>query len=350
MADDANATATTEGEPKKTEEAVPVPSQDPDEMELQAALKEVEDEAKEPAATTTEGEQPPAETPKHADESPKMVPVGAVQDERGKRQEAETLARKNAETAIYWKGVAEGRYPDPRRNEPETPEPSTTDKRGSEIKSEIAGLANQVDAGTLSFAEYQAKRQPLDDEYAQIRDDQIVEKVKAAMPKPDNDLRLQELTGKIESENPWLEKVPNDEIQMLIPFARQDLAAKGIDLDSMAGTAAGDLRLREALVERAKVFGYDKRYGGAGQPAKNAPAAPVKAPTEEQRKAKEQLALTAPPTPIGTHAPGESMNSERVDAMSSLDLETMPMGELKKLTDKLEREATSIRTSSPTRR
>lgn len=333
-------------------------SPDPDEVELQAALKEVEDEGKAPAGDETPAvetpkseaaETPAAKTPATTDNN--NVPVAALQDERNKRHEAEDLARKNASSALYWKGVADGKYPDPRRPKEETTEPTADETREAEIKSEMTDLAKQVDAGTLSVEEQEAKRQALDDELAGIREERILGKVKAVAPQAGNDLYLQTLTGKLEEADPWIKNVPENDIQNLIPFARDMLAKDGVDMTAINGTPIGDYRLREALIKTAKQFGFNERYAGETTPAApKAPDSSVTRPTADHLKEKQELQAKAPGAPSGTTAPANTWTEERVSSMDSVDLETMPMSELKKLTENLDRQATATRTSTTTRR
>lgn len=321
----------------------PVEDVDPDQAELDAALKEVDAEDKAKAATppaeTPPAETPPAETPPAPETT--TVPVAALQEERRKRQEAEEAYRKSVSTALYYKGVADGRLPVPQR-EDEPPAPKTD--RIKEIRAAQRELGKQVDAGTLSTEEYEVQRQALDDEILGIREQRLLDEVKQSLPQGGHDLFLEEKTDALETANPWVKKIPQDEIELLIPFARKELKASGFDLTSVAGTPIGDFKLREALVKVAQRQGFDKMYGGeaAAAPA-GTPATPTARPTAEQIAAKAALAAGAPPTPVGTTAPATTWNAERVETMDSLDLENMPMADLKRIGEAMDREAATAR-------
>ena len=368
MADEStSATPAVETETKPAEEQTaktnhvletPVDGPDPDEAELKAAEAEVAAEAK-AAAEAPPPEATPAATPAAAPAEtpvatpgaePAMVPVTAVQAERQKRQDVEEAYRKQVATTLYYKGVADGRLPIPQGGEQQQP-PARTD-RVKDIRAEQRELSKQVDAGTLSTEEYEAQRQTLDDELLEIREQRLLDEAKRSMPQSGHDLYLETQTAKLETENPWVKNIPGDEMESLIPFARKALATKGIDMKSINGTPAGDYRLREALIDIGKEFGFDKRYAAA--PAAGTPAAPappvVARPTEAQRKEKEALAASAPPTPVGTTAPVTTWSEERVASMDALDLENMPMSELRRIGDTIDREAAAARTHTTYRR
>ena len=379
MADDATPTPVPNQEPPATPPETPADkpagksnhlletdpnSPDPDEAEFQAALKEAEDEAKTAATETPPGETPPAtppssETPpadaaQHPEPSTPQAPVAALQDERQKRQKAEEEARKNAATAAYWQGVAEGKYPDPRRPqspEPTQPQPRAGDDKIKAIRSDMKALAAQVDKGTLSTEEYEEKRALMEDEISTIREERIKSDIRASQ----SDMYLDTATTQLENANSWIKKVPTDELLDLTNGAVRDLRAAGVDYDSIAETPMGDYRLRVALVERAKRFGFDKTYGGGAAPAAEtptapAPASPTAVPTAEDIAAKKALALHAPPAPQGTGAPANTWTEQRVEEMSDLDLENMSKAELARLGNEMDRQATARRSASPTRR
>lgn len=334
----------------------PADSPDPDEAELADALKAVEAEgngatpAPEPSLSL---DTPPAPPPAPIVEpaAPQMVPVSAVQDERTKRQAAETEARNMAARALYYQGVAAGKYPVP-NVDPATPPPSPVDDRTQAIRTAQAELADQVDKGTLSVKEYESKRSLLDDELYEIRETRTLEKVNASKG---GDLYLDAVTGHLASENPWIDQVPTEELLDLQPGAIRDLERAGVNFKAIAGTPMGDYRLREAVIGRAKRRGLDREYGQQppAQPgaAPATPAVPPNTiPTEADRKAKEALALGAPPTPSGTNAPVNAWTEERVEGMDSVDLENMPMADLKRLGSMMDQQATARRVNTPTRR
>lgn len=357
MADDVTPTSPTPEPEKKTNHLLETSadSPDPDEAELTAALKAEEDEAKAGGVTPLDDAVPAAEEttlqPAAEPQPGPTVPLAVAQDERQKRQDLEAELRKRTTTALYWKGVADGKYPDPRVLGTPAAEVSPSVARSRAIKSEMTELAKKVDAGTLNVEEFENQRQQLDDQLNQIRESDLMAKVKAATPAASTDLYLSTLTGDIEKDNQsWLPNVPDDEIQMAIPFARKDLAAAGVNLEEIAGTPLGDYRLRQAVVERLKKFGFDETYGTGEKPAALAPAAPTARPTAGQIAEKKGLAAAAPPTPAGITAPANTWTSERVDAMDSVDLENVPMSELKKIGDAIDRQTAATRVSAPTRR
>lgn len=329
----------------------------PDELELEEALAAVEAEGNTPAE---DNPLPAAVTPTPAVETAPAaasatVPIAAVQDERQKRQDAERRAtdaeeevRKRTGTALYWKGVAEGKYPDPRNANGVDAVPSPK----AEIRGEMRALAAKVDAGTMSFEEAETQRQALEDKLDGIRETEIMARVQKSLPTPDNDLFLQTLTSELEAKNAgWIEKVPDDELLALVPFAKKDLMAAGFDVDKHAGTAIADIRLREAVAAKAKEFGFHTKYGSGG--AENAPAKPATqmvAPSAQDLADKDALRKAAPPVPSGTSAPADPWNADRVEQMDSLDLENMSKADLARLGDKLDREAAATRTTGSSRR
>lgn len=317
---------------------------DPDEEELQEALKAVEDESKAtptPAATTTTPETPAATTP-----PPAEVPVAAVQDERKKRQEAEELARQSMARELYWKGVADGKFPMPGVKGDPTPTATPDQSRIKQLRGEQKALAAQVDEGKLSVAEYEEKRGVLEDEIGVVREQSTLAKSQAAP-----DLYLGTITAKLEEANPWIKSVPVAELLDLVPGAERDLVAAGVDFDAIRGTPMGDYRLREAVAARGIRRGFDKEYGQqTEQPAATTTPTVTAVPTDAQRKEKDDLAKRTPPVPTGTTAPANAWTAERVESMDALDLENMSAKDLKAVGDILEREAASTRVSSPTRR
>lgn len=369
MADEALTTPETPAAPapaeteKKTNHLLETPADgpDPDQAEMDAALAEVaaEEKAKtdgtetpaaaaEPAAAA-----PGAAAPAAAPAAPEttMVPVAAVQEERTKRQNAEEEVRKRTATALYWKGVADGKYPDPKGTREAAPAPAPERAAEKAIKDKMSELADQVDAGTLTVKEYEAQRQELDEQLGQIREDRVMDRVKAAIPRASDDLYLQTLTKQLEDQNAgWLNNMPDDEIRRLRPFAEEHLREAGVNLAEIAGTPIGDYQLRNAIVEVAKEMGRDKKYGAASSAAPAAPGAPAVRPTAEQLKEKERLAALAPPAPVGTTAPANSWTADRIDAIDPLDLENMPLAELKRIGDQLDRNVAATRVPTTTRR
>lgn len=358
MADDKETQATTPatetpaGETPVTTPAAaetPVEGVDPDQAELDDALKEVAAEDKvraetpetETATTTTETSTAPAG-------EAAMVPLAVAQAERAKRQELEEAYRKSVATTAYYKGVADGRLPIAQASEPE---PKAD--RVKEIRAAQRDLGKQVDAGTLSTEEYELQRQALDDEMLEIRDRRLLDEVKQSQPQAGHDLYLETQTAALETANPWVKNIPQDEIQLLIPFARKELKASGFDLVSVAGTPVGDYKLREALIKVAARQGFDKQYAADPAAAPAGTPAPAKlgtVPTEAQRKEKEALAASAPPTPVGTTATATTWTSERVESIDPVDFENMSMADLKRVGEVMDREAATQRSHTTTRR
>lgn len=335
---------------------------DPDEAELQQALADVEAEGKAAAAAASEAENAPTDPaapaspaqsaapaePAPAAPAPTMVPVAVVTEERDKRQEAEKLARSSVAAAAYWKGVAEGRYPDPGIKKPAEPTP---DDRIADLRAQQKALSAKVDEGVLSTAEYEEQRTALEDQIYEIRESKILNQVKATQPKQ-SDLYLDQLTQTIETQNAtWLPNVPDDEIQAMVPLAKKDLAAAGFDIDANAGTAMGDYKLREAVVARLKTFGYDTRYGKTDPAPGAEPANKLNTkPSKEQLDEKRKLAAAAPPTPSGINAPVNSWTPDRVEEMDSLDLENMSRAQLRALGDEIDRQTNAHRVSTGARK
>lgn len=361
MADEAEATTPTPAEETTTPTPAaepggktnhvletPVDGPDPDEAELKAAEAEVAAEAaaaaETPAADATPAADPaatPDATPAAAPGGePATVPVTALQAERQKRQDLEEAYRKQVATSVYYKGVADGRLPVPQGGEQPT-QPAKTD-RIKEIRNAQRDLGKQVDAGTLSTEEYEVQRQQLEDELLEIREQRILSEAKAAIPT--HDLVLEERTDKLEADHPWVKNIPDHKMSNLIPFARDHLIEQGVDFKAVAGTPKGDLLLRQAIIDVGKEMGFDKKYAQPGTPATPAPAAVNATPTAAQVKEKVDLAAKAPPVPQGTTAPVTTWSEERVTSMDTLDLENMPMHELRRIGDTIDREAAAART------
>jgi len=328
---------------------------DPDQAELDAALAEVEAEGKtapvtdnppaDPVTTETGAVETPAATPAEA----QQAPLAATMDERRRRQDAEKVARDNAARALYWKGVADGRLPAPKGATEVVHDPVADESRN--IRSRQKELAKQVDEGTLSTEEYEDQRQKLEDRLLEIRDDNILAKAKAAAPDSSKDLYLQTLTDDLSNKHKaWLDNVPTKDLLRLVPFAKDELAAAGVDFAALEDTPLGDFRLREAVIATAIKFGFDELYKSATPTAAPASTAPVARPTKEQLDEKTKLAAGAPPAPVGATAPVNTWTNERVESMDSLDLENMSMADLKRVGETLDRDAASTRVHAPTRR
>lgn len=360
---DANATATpaesqTETTPPapvtppaaKTNHLLESEGYDPDLKELEEAEAAVK--AEEAAAAS--GEQPPAETPPAEappggeEEKPAattQVPVAVVQAERDKRQDAESIARKAVQSAAYWKGVAEGRFPLPgaRSQEQEPPAPPKPSReRRTEIRSEIETLAEQVDAGTLTVKDFEKQKGALEDELDDLR----LAEIQSAMPKG-GDLYLDTMTKQLEDQNPWLANVPDDEISVFTTLAKKDLLARGYDLKGKAGSPEADYQVRCALIDRLKKHGF---ASSEAPPAPPAPKTPGAKPTPAQVKEKEEIAAGAPPRPKGPAAPAEGWTPERVEEIDSLDLENMSMRDLRRIQESVDHNESARRVHTASRK
>lgn len=324
---------------------------DPDQVEFEEALAEVAEEEKvkgatgeTPAATTPALTTEPVATTPAAHAPPVQVPVAAVIEERAKRQDAEAAAQKNAQTAAYWKGVADGTYPNPngvaRTHVVADPEPTDLDV----IRGQQKSLAERVDQGSLSMADFVVENAKLDDQVHALRRADLI-----AETSGQGDMYLDTITSKLSNENPWIERIPADELVALKPFAIKDLIRAGVDYQSIAGTPMGDYRLREAVISRARNFGMDQQYGAAA-PAPTTPTAPSTTPTARHLDEKIRLAAQAPPALPGMGAQAQTWTEDKVDDMNSLDLENLPMDQLKRVGDSVDRDVSTRRTTAPGRR
>lgn len=193
----------------------------------------------------------PAEPTEGAPDKPATVPVAVARAERQARQKAE-------QDAAYWRGRAEAAHELAEEvQKPSDERPTLTpQQRLEQIRQERIAIADDYDAGNIKTRDWEEKRLALEDEERQLREQ--MSPPRNASPAPQSDLGLEERTQQLERDYPILTKVTAEELQPLVPIARQQAAREGRPIQ--AG-AAGTLELRTRVAKLANTF-----YGTGQQP------------------------------------------------------------------------------------
>jgi hypothetical protein len=252
MAD--NATAVQEG---KTEE---VEDLDPEEQELKDAQAALEAEKTGDGEIKAGGEplqgEPGTETAPEADkgkqddpkpdQEQKMVPLTALQAERQKNQQ---LREQNA----YILGVAEANKANAANQNQDPPEPELTpEQKLQAIREERIKLAEQHDDAELSSADWERKKQKLEDQEYEIRQAQLQPAPAAQPVVPVQDLGLEQHLVNLEQAYDGLDTLSERQAEHLKNLVLDQAAATG---NPIQPGAAGTARLREEIADLAtRVF------------------------------------------------------------------------------------------------
>lgn len=309
------------GPDAQTEEKPAAPEQDlllhPDDAEL-AELERLA--AEEEASLKAEPEAEPEPAPAVPQQPQPMIPKARLDEvlrQGGElQQKLEELSRHNA----YLAGQLEGLGKTPTA-EPQAAAPNPV----LEVKGRLFALGDRYDAGEMSMREFLEQRDALDTELAQAQ-------AEAARPTPEQingDPIVATATARMEADNPWFRSIPQFVIdRMLVGTAKDMLAERGIPVTQ---DARGTLVLRQAVIDVARMVGFDKQYGGAQQ--QQAPSAP-QGVTAAERQAKIDLSQRLPPNPakVGTSQQIDPMDPATLAEMSDSDLAALPASVLDRLT------------------
>lgn len=146
--------------------------------------------------------------------------------------------------------------------------------------------------------------------------------------------RLRAATEKLVEDNPWINHVPPEGVDMLYNVALIEMEKRKIPNEP---TAESTYQLRKLMFMAGKKFGFDKINAASGMPGKvdNLNAAPGgDKPTVEQRKEKLELANQHPAAPGtgGTNAPTDTLNHINYDTVSVRELANMlPTSQMQKM-------------------
>lgn len=286
----------------------------PDDAEL-AELERLA--AEEEASLKTEDVPEPEETPAPAPAQPQpMIPKARLDEvlrQGGELQsKLEELSRHNAYLAgqlqVLGKPTAE--------QQPQTPANPVL-----EVKQRLFALGDKYDAGEMSMREFLEQRDALDQELAQA----VAEVSRPTPEQLNGDPVVAQATARMEAENPWFSQIPQFVIdRMLVGTARDMLEERGIPVTQ---DARGTLILRQAVIDVAKMSGFDKHYGGQPQPQ-------PQGVTASERQAKMDLAQRLPPNPakVGSSQQIDPMDPATLAEMSDSDLAALPASVLDRLT------------------
>ena len=168
--------------------------------------------------------------------------------------EGEVRAR---EAAAYWRGIAEGKVEPPAKeqegNQPASPEQQIAALRGARVL-----LAEKLDAGELTNAEYQRQVIHLDERLDEIRTGLFKGMVEAGKTETHQEISQRDASAQfqqIEADYPVTKLLTSTALEEFVPQAREALAADGVVLtpDSQGRLpAAQQLALARAIAPLAQ--------------------------------------------------------------------------------------------------
>lgn len=312
------------------------------------------------AAAPAAAPQDQAGQPKPEGEKPTgpMIPKPAF-DERIQKERAET--QKAREAAAYWKGRAEAApAAGAPAGQPQAAQ-KTPDQVIAEAKAEKVAQAKRYDDGLMTTAEWEQKRQDLDDKIFEARQAMIQvsmqNSIPAAKPGTSEDLYMDEMVSKLEREHPFCFEIPNDDPKwgILTDLARSELLAEGVPV---APGVRGDYQLKERIAKLTDVWGprwtgktLDQVRAERGlapstttQPAQGQqpkpPAAPgggapkpKLSPAAQQRADKIAQAGTHPPDihAIGTQGQVDEVTEDDILGMTQDQIMALPVSVRRKI-------------------
>ena len=210
------------------------------------------------------------------------------------------------------------------------PDPQQSADPVAEVKARLFALGDRYDQGELSMREFLEQRDALDAELVQAR-------AEASRPTPEQfqvtvnrDPVVASHLNRLQSQNPWFANVPQEHVQeFLVPRARELLERQGVIIEA---DAQSTMILREAVVDLARNFGMDLKYGGAQSP-QPAPRPQPTGVTPQERAAKVELANRLPPNPtrVGSAQQIDPMDPSTLAEMSDSDLAALPASVLDRL-------------------
>ncbi|GEM_PF-2480786 len=310
--------------------------EDLDLRELYELKLDAHKQAQEKGNTATPPAQPEAPAPTTGKETPPAAPT-APQRPNGQpmipkpRLDEALKAKADAEAAAaYWKGVADGRQP---AGKPPADAPSSTQTQAptdlAAINAQRVQLAKDFDDGKLTAADWEQKRQALDDQAQELREAALLAKLPKASS--ENDLVLEERTAQIAAQHPYSELVfPVQPDNNPIMDARRATLAAEANANVVAANPGIQPGARADLLYRAELARLTDVYGPIWFPnqPKPAPATqtsatpqPAISKTAQNRLEKLVLAGQQPPNlaAAGKSGQGEGGLSEAAIARMSDD-------------------------------
>lgn len=212
-------------------------------------------------------------------------------------------------------------------------------------KKQIVEAATAADNGDITLAQWKQKEFDIA-ENAKILRHQLLGQKEAVITernKPDpktlaetveRDPELQERTDELVSQNPWMDKLSDEDFYDLRDYSIHQLNKQGYKLGIDPNSA---WTIRVAMADLGvKKFGYDRIHAEAQPAPAGKPAAPAKpatdgyTPTPQQRSAKLALANKQPPMPTqaGVTAPTDVLDATNIETMNFDDLVNLPKSTL----------------------
>lgn len=249
-----------------------------------------------PAAATPEAA--PAAAAAEPPASQPMIPKARLDDEIGKRTNAETAA-------AYWRGIAEGRATVASTAPAAPAAPAVAQKspreQVAEIDAQVIALADKFDKGEIGMADYKKDELRLNGQRQDILDAAKKPAPTPAIDPVNSDLYLKQLTAKIENEHPYAWLIEADtQWNFIEAEARTSLLNEGVPLTNDAGSA---LALRTRMAELADRYG--PTFTGI---------APADAPARASAKSGRQLVKpSAPATPRSPNMPTPEQRASKLE-------------------------------------
>lgn len=307
-----------------------------DEPGTDAAAAEADKGQQDQKATGKEGEGGDKPTEQHPTEAESpMIPKARFDEVLQQQQE---LARQNAylqgqleASKVTRQGPGDGEASHEGDQPPATqPDPA---EQIQTIRTQINGLAEKFDNGEISAAEWKAQEADLQDRMAEIREAQLLAKVKPEkqpteqLPSLADQHFVQTRTEELNREHPFVDLVSDDDFGFIRDRALHNL---GESWQAMPAGPAKDMALREKVAELSDEYGPkltgmtldQARAKAAGtQPAGQAAEKPASASAQD-RKTKLDMAGSMPPDVSQmTGSPGQEVPSNaQLETMSDEDI------------------------------
>jgi hypothetical protein len=350
----------------------PQPPEDADDIVLRELAAKAEAEEAETAGKTqndpNQGKDPATVATKDAQQG-QPPPPGHQQQQQPPAGEQQTIMVPKArldealrerdqlrEQAAYQRGRAEALETVApaqagQQHQQQQPQP-TPEQKLADIKQKRIDLAKQFDEGEITSADWQRRRDELDDQAQAIREEQLAAKFKPVQqqdPQPQGDtLYLNQLTARIEKDHPWIkvfEQVADQtrneaDWDYIANMAKANLKERGVVLN---GSDEARYLLRKEigivadkmgpalLAERAKAMGIELPGTQQQQPQ---PGQNQLSPAAQARKAALDKAAGAPPDLAkltGTTGDPTGITEERLETMKEDDFDKLPAAVRNKL-------------------
>jgi hypothetical protein len=290
-------------------------------------------------ADTQEGGEP------HGDTKVTMIPKPRFDEVLSDRNKlADKVAILEKEKA-FLSGVAVGaKVPGTPDTAPATDPLKEVDKKLREldtsVQATILSLTEAFDKGDITLTEFKKREFDANRNAKTIqhglknRRDRILSDRNKPSPEQqlqdiESDPDLIEATKGLIQANPWFANVPDENYEELAQLAQMRLVKQGIPIGNDAET---QWNIRWTMASIGQQLGYDKVYGGGGNPPSAKPSGtppaqkPGYTPTPEQKAAKRDLDRNTPPPPNL----GGASHPVKIDT-ADLDLDTMSVDDLSKL-------------------